>query len=204
VAFNDNYTDHPVADRAEIRYYSLNPAFAGSEYSQTIFDSVIIGILEEGNYTAVVRGKNGAVGNCLVEVYNVDTDYSPGLVNISTRGPVGTGDNVMIAGFVVRGDREKRVLIRGMGPSLAASGVSNPLLDPALEIHGKNGQIAQNNNWRSAQEAEIIAAGFPLTDDRESAVIVPLWPGNYTAIVRGHDNTIGNALVEVYQLPDSN
>lgn len=204
VAFNDNYTDLPLAERDEIRNYSLRPAFSGSEYSQTIFDSVIMAILEEGNYTAVVRGKDGAAGNCLVEVYNVDTDYSPGLVNISTRGPVDTGDNVMIAGFVVRGDREERVLIRGLGPSLAASGVPHPLSDPTLAIYDKNGQIAQNNDWRSVQEQEIIAAGFPLSDGRESAVIASLWPGNYTAIVRGNGDTAGNALVEVYQLPDSN
>ena len=200
VAFNDNYTQLSLAERNEIGSYGLGPP--GS--SQTVFDSVIMTVLEGGNYTAVVRGKNGTVGNCLVEVYNVDTDYSPGLVNISTRGPVDTGDNVMIAGFVVRGDREKRILIRGIGPSLAASGVPQPLSDPALEIHDKNGQIAQNNDWRSAQEQEILSAGFPLSDNRESAVIVSLWPGSYTAIVRGNGNTSGNALVEVYQLPDPN
>jgi hypothetical protein len=162
---------------------------------------VIAVTLPEGSYTAVVRGKDGTSGNCKVEVYNVDTDYSPGLLNISTRGPVGSGDDVMIAGFVIQGDRERRVLVRGLGPSLAASGVANPLSDPVLEIHDQNGQIAANDDWRSDQETEIAAAGFAPGDDRDAAVILSLWPGSYTAIVRGKGNTTGNALVEVFTLP---
>jgi probable HAF family extracellular repeat protein len=198
IAFNDNYTDLPYfPDRNEILGYGLTPGYGGS----LCFDSVIAATLSEGNYTAVVRGKNGGAGNCLVELYNVDTDYSPAVVNISTRGPVGTGDDVMIAGFIIRGDRERRVLIRGIGPSLAGSNVPNPLMDPMLEIHDLNGQIAVNDDWRSDQETEIRAAGFAPGDEREAAVILSLWPGNYTAIVRGKGNTGGNALVEVYALP---
>lgn len=198
IAFNDNYTDLPYfPDRNEILGYGLTPGYGGS----LCFDSVIAATLSEGNYTAVVRGKNGGAGNCLVELYNVDTDYSPAVVNISTRGPVGTGDDVMIAGFIIRGDRERRVLIRGIGPSLAGSNVPNPLMDPMLEIHDLNGQIAVNDDWRSDQETEIRAAGFAPGDEREAAVILSLWPGNYTAIVRGKGNTSGNALVEVYALP---
>lgn len=201
IAFNDNYTDLPYfPDRNEIGIYGLTPAYGG----MTCLDSVIAATLGEGNYTAVVRGKNGVTGNCLVELYNVDTDYSPALVNISTRGPVGTGDDVMIAGFIIRGDRERRVLIRGIGPSLAGSSVPTPLMDPTLEIHDQNGQIAANDDWRSDQEAEIRAAGFAPGDEREAAVILTLWPGNYTAIVRGKADSSGNALVEVYQLPDPN
>ncbi|MEY2497528.1 MAG: hypothetical protein QOD12_1084 [Verrucomicrobiota bacterium] len=199
IAFNDNFTDLPYfPDQNEIGSYGLMPPYGG----QVTRDSVIAMTLGQGNYTAVVRGKDGSSGNCLVEVYNVDTDYTPGLANISTRGPVGTGDDVMIAGFIIRGDRERRVLIRGIGPSLARSGVANPLLDPMLEIHDQNGQIAANDDWRSDQETEIIASGLSPKDDREASVILALWPGSYTAIVRGKGNTNGNALVEVYQLPE--
>jgi probable HAF family extracellular repeat protein len=198
VAFNDNFTDLPYfPDRNEIGLYGLSPPSVSSATG----DSVIAATIPEGSYTAVVRGKNGTSGNCLVEVYNVDTDYSPGLLNISTRGPVGTGDTVMIGGFVIRGDRERRVLVRGIGPSLAQAGVANSLQDPMLEIHDQNEQIAANDDWRSSQEAEIIAAGFAPGDDRDAAVILTLWPGSYTAIVRGKANGTGNALVEVYALP---
>jgi probable HAF family extracellular repeat protein len=198
LAFNDNFTDLPYSpDQSEISSYRLSPPWSGG----TTTDSVIAATLPEGAYTAVVRGKDGTSGNCLVEVYNVDTDYSPGLLNISTRGPVCTGDNVMIAGFIISGDRQRRVLVRGIGPSLAQAGVANPLQDPMLEIHDQDEQIATNDDWRSAQEAEILAAGFAPGDDRDAAVILSLWPGSYTAIVRGKANGTGNALVEVYALP---
>jgi hypothetical protein len=107
----------------------------------------------------------------------------------------------MIAGFIIRGDRERRVLVRGIGPSLAQAGVANPLQDPMLEIHDETEQIAANDDWRSDQEAEILAAGFAPGDDRDAAAILTLWPGSYTAIVRGKANGTGNALVEVYTLP---
>jgi hypothetical protein len=197
LGFNDNFTDLPIPDRDEIGRYRLSPPYGGAPPT----DSVIAAMLPEGSYTAIVRGKDGTSGNCLVEVYNVDTDYSPGLLNISTRGPVGTGDNVMIGGFVIRGDRQRRVLVRGLGPSLAQSGVANPLQDPMVEIHDQNEQVAGNDDWRSDQEAEILAAGLAPGDDRDAAVLLSLWPGSYTAIVRGKANGTGNALVEVYVLP---
>jgi probable HAF family extracellular repeat protein len=200
IAFNDNFSDLPYfPDQNEIGLYGMRPPFPIT--GSVTADSVISVTLPEGNYTAVVRGKGGTSGTALVEVYNVDTDYSPGLLNISTRGPVGTGDNVMIAGIIIRGDRERRILIRGIGPSLAKSGVANPLPDPTLEIHDQNGQIAANDDWRSNQETEISASGFAPGDERDAAVILSLWPGNYTAIVRGKDGATGNALVEVYALP---
>jgi probable HAF family extracellular repeat protein len=200
VASNDNYSDLPFSpDQNEIGSFGLTPPRPPT--GVVTHDSVICVTLPEGSYTAVVRGKDGTSGNCLVEAYNVDTDYSPGLLNISTRGPVGSGDDVMIAGFIIQGDRERRVLVRGLGPSLAASGVANPLSDPMLEIYDQNGQIAGNNDWRSDQETEIATAGFAPGDNRDAAVILSLWPGSYTAIVRGKDNSAGNALVEVFALP---
>lgn len=199
IGFNDNFSDLPYfPDQNEIGGYGMSPPYGGTVTA----DSVIAATLPEGNYTAVVRGKGGTSGTALVEVYNVDTDYSPSLVNISTRGPVGTGDDVMIAGFIIRGDRQRRILIRGMGPSLSGAGVANPVADPMLEIHDQNGQIAVNDNWRSDQETEIRAAGFAPGDEREAAIILSLWPGAYTAIVKGSGSMTGNALVEVYELPD--
>jgi hypothetical protein len=201
IAFNDNFTDLPYSspERVAIESSHLVPPYP----DLLCPDSVITAVLPGGQYTAIVRGKDGTAGNCLVEIYNVDTDYTPGLLNISTRGPVGTGDDVMIAGFIIQGDRERRVIIRALGPSLAGSGVTNALADPTLEIHDANEQIAQNDEWKSDQEVDIRAAGFAPADDHEASVILSLWPGSYTAIVRGKNGAVGNALVEVYALPDS-
>lgn len=194
IVFNDDFDDLPYSVQSEIQGHDLDPPFNQR-------DSVLIATLEPGNYTAVVRGANGGTGNCLVEVYNVDTDYTEALVNISTRGPVEDGDNVMIGGFIIRGDREQRVIVRAIGPSLAGSGVPDALADTTLEIFDQTGRIAENDDWRSQQEAEIISSGLPPGDDRESAVILSLWPGSYTAVLRGKNDTSGNALVEAYQLP---
>ncbi len=197
IAANDDYALLSAADRLIISSHFLEPPWPSNGR-----DSALIVELPAGAYTAVVRGKNGTVGNCLIEVYNIDSDYGPALANISTRGRVRTGDNVLIGGFIIRGDRERRVLVRAIGPSLAGLGVSGALADPTLEIHDRQGRIAQNNDWRELQEAEIIASGLAPNDNREAASIQRLWPGNYTAIVRGNNDTAGNALVEVYELPD--
>ncbi|MEP7078507.1 MAG: DUF1800 family protein, partial [Chthoniobacterales bacterium] len=125
------------------------------------------------------------------------------LGNISTRGDVLTGDAVMIGGFIVRGDISKRMIVRATGPSLNASGVplAGRLLDPILELHdGTGALIAQNDSWRSTQQAEIQASTIAPTDDREPALVATLAPGNYTAVVRGVGATSGIALIEVYDL----
>ena len=141
-----------------------------------------------------------------------DTSPLPGsqLSNISTRAFVQTGDNVMIGGFIVQGIQSKQVIIRGIGPELTQYGVPNALSNPTLELHdGTGALIASNDNWvttiiggiiTSNQVREIQASGYAPRDGRESAIIADLPPGNYTAIVRGVDNTIGVALVEVYDL----
>ena len=120
------------------------------------------------------------------------------MANISTRGLVQTGDNVIIGGFIVAGTLDDTVLIRAIGPSLPVAG---SLADPMLELHDVNGTtIASNDNWRDSQEAEIEATGIPPTDDAESAILSTLTPGAYTAIVRGVGDTTGVALVEAYNL----
>ena len=106
-----------------------------------------------------------------------------------------------MARFIIGGTQPIEILIRALGPSLTALGISGALPDPLLELHGSDGSlIADNDNWRDTQEAEIIATGIPPSDDKESAIVGTLAPGNYTAIVRGVNNTTGVALVEVYNL----
>ena len=132
------------------------------------------------------------------------------LGNISTRGFVQTGDNVMIGGFIVQGTGAKRVVIRAIGPELTQHGITNPLADPTLELHNATGAlIGFNDNWQttilggvitSDQVSDIQNSGHVPTAASESAIIANLTPGNYTAIVRGVNNTTGVGLVEVYDL----
>jgi hypothetical protein len=149
-------------------------------------------------------------GVALVEVYDLSTDASSILRNISSRAFVQTGDNVMIGGFIVPGTATKRVIVRAIGPDLTRYGVPNALADPTLELHDSNGAlIASNNNWMqtiiggiitSNQFREIHDSGYAPSDGRESAIIADLPAGNYTAIVRGVNNMMGVALVEIYDL----
>ncbi|MDQ3120717.1 MAG: DUF1800 family protein [Verrucomicrobiota bacterium] len=167
-------------------------------------DAALIATLNVGNYTAVVRGVSDAVGVALVEVYDLDGPQATArFANISTRGRVQTGDDVMIGGFILRGDLPKRMIMRVRGPTLSLNGTPIPgrLDDPTLELFDGNGQrISENDSWRSAQEAEIAASSIPPTDDREPAIVVSLNPGNYTAIVRGKNGTSGVGLIEFYDL----
>jgi hypothetical protein len=141
-----------------------------------------------------------------VEVYDVDQTLGPILANISTRGFVDMGDNVMIGGFIVGPTNTglADVLIRAIGPSLADFGIANPLLDPVLELHDSNGAIlTTNDNWKDTQQMEIEATQLQPTNDSESAILQTLAPGAYTAIVRGVADTTGVGLVEVYNLPNT-
>jgi uncharacterized delta-60 repeat protein len=152
-------------------------------------------------YTAIVRGVNGSTGIGVVEAYDLDGSVDSKLANISTRGLVQTGNNVLIAGTIVLGQSAQKVIIRAIGPSLTIGG---KLLDPTLQLVDANGvQVAFDDNWRTGgQEAEIIATTIPPTNDFESAIVATL-PGNgasYTAVVRGANDTTGIAVVEVYAL----
>ena len=161
-------------------------------------ESAILQTLAPGAYTAIVRGVNNETGIALVEAYDLDRTTDAKLANISTRGLVQTGDDVMIGGFIVLGSQNERVIVRAIGPSLPVTG---KLADPVLELHNSDGFLfASNDNWRDTQEDEIILTGIPPTNDAESAIVATLAPGSYTAIVRGVANTQGVALVEAYGL----
>ena len=163
-------------------------------------ESAILATLNPGSYTAIVRGVNNTTGVALVEAYDLDTTVTSRLTNISTRGLVQTNSNVMIAGVIVQTSSEK-VIVRALGPTLASFGITNPLADPTLELHDANGSLlASNDNWKTTQQTEITASGYAPPNDLESAIVSTLAPGNYTAIVRGVNNTTGVALVEVYAL----
>ena len=166
-------------------------------------ESAILRTVAPGAYTAIVRGKAGSSGIGLVEVYDLDQTAKSKLANIATRGFVDTDDNVMIGGFIVGGNGQAngRAVIRAIGPSLGAVGITNALQDPTLELHDANGStLMVNDDWQSSQQAEIEATGLAPTDVRESAMVTSLPDGNYTAIVRGKNNTTGVAVVEVYSV----
>lgn len=191
---NDNWRD---TQEAEIQATGIPPT--------NDLESAIVATLDPGAYTAIVRGKNDGTGVGLVEAYDLysGSTAESQFLNISTRGFVDVGQNVMIGG-IIAGPSDAgsgRVLVRAIGPSLSAVGVPNALQDPILELHNSSGSvIASNDNWRETQEHAIEATGIPPTNDYEAAIFYVLSPGSYTAVVRGADNGIGVGLVEVYNL----
>lgn len=168
------------------------------------FESALIRTVQPGNYTAVLRGKGETSGVGMVEVYDLSVGPNSRLGNISTRGLVSTGDNVMIAGFIVgnNGGGGTTVVLRAIGPSFALSSIPDALPDPILDLRDADGTLLDSNDdWHSAIEADSIrAADLAPSDDRESALYRSLGPGNYTAIVRGKGSASGVALVEVYDI----
>jgi hypothetical protein len=165
-------------------------------------ESAIIATLSpNSSHTAVIRGVEDTSGIALAEVYDLDNGAAAAkLANISTRGFVQSGDDVMIGGFIVR-NPSGRVIIRALGPSLQSFGVPNALPDPLLELHDASGTIlASNDNWRSDQEAEIIATTIPPLQDLEAGIVMTLPTGAYTAIIRDANSETGVGLIEVYDL----
>ncbi len=193
IGFNDNWKDSP--ERAEIEATTIPPSHD--------FESAIVRTLNPGPYTAIMRGKNDTTGVGLVEVYDLDTSANAKLANISTRGLVQSGDNVMIAGTILVGQTgsSRRAIIRAIGPSLTVNG---KLADPALELIDGNGTIVRaNDNWKSDQRTEIEATGLAPTNNAESALEHFVAPGPYTAVVRGAGGSTGVAVVEVYALDNA-
>lgn len=167
-------------------------------------ESAILRWLGPGSYTAVLKGANNGSGNALVEVYDFDDDLTAArLSNLSTRCFVQKGDDVVIAGVIVNGSKPQRLVIRGIGPSLAAPPFNVPqaLVDPFLDLRdGNGGSVFINDNWQDTQEAQIQLTGLAPSKASESAIDVTVSPGNYTAILSGKNGASGNALVEVYAL----
>jgi len=156
--------------------------------------------LPPGAYTAIVSGLNGGTGVSVVGVFEVDHPETP-LVNISTRGRVGTGENVLIGGLVIQGTAPKTVAITATGPSLSAFGVTSPLANPTLTIVRSSDQsvVATNDDWQTdANAAQLQASGFAPSDPRESGLLLTLPPGAYTAIVSGVNGTTGISVIGVF------
>lgn len=165
-------------------------------------DAALVATLPPGVYTTVLHGKNGGTGIALVELYDLDRAADSRLANISTRGAVEGGDNVLIAGVIARGDTTRKVVIRALGPSLAAAGVEGVLPYPKLQLYDRNGTlVTENSSWLAGDAAELTDLGLAPTEDEEPALIAELLPTTYTAVVRGRKSTTGVALVEVYEVP---
>ncbi len=167
-------------------------------------ESALVATLAPAGYTAIVKGKDGATGLALVEVYDLDDAADSQLGNISTRSSIQSGENVAIGGFILGGaEKGAEVVIRAVGPSLSDQGVANALPDSTLELHDKDGALlASNDNWQDdpAQAAQILAAGFAPHDDLEAVILTTLPPGLYSAIVSGKGGATGIGLVEIYNL----
>ncbi|MGI8889280.1 MAG: hypothetical protein ACR2G0_00650 [Chthoniobacterales bacterium] len=168
-------------------------------------ESALIATLDPGSYTVILRGVGETEGVGLVELYDLDQQPAFGeLTNISTRGQVGAGENVLIGGIIVEEGEAGHLIVRALGPSLMDEGVSAGLLNPTLELYDSSGvQLAANDDWAddATQAAQIEAEGLAPTASRESALSVALEPGNYTAVVRSKENDVtGVALVEFYKL----
>ncbi len=192
---NNNWRDDPIQE-ALIKATGIPPT--------DDLESAIDATLAPGAYTAIVSGLANTSGVALVEVYDLDPAGPSKLGNISTRAFVGTGDDVLIAGFILGGSNGyDTIVVRGIGPSLTSSGVPNPLANPTLEVRDANGVTAfTNNDWQdnSDQAAYLTAAGLALTNDLEAGLVWSLPPGAYTAVLAEANNGTGIGLVEVYDL----
>jgi pectin methylesterase-like acyl-CoA thioesterase len=192
ITANDNWRDDE-ASASELTTMGLMPADDA--------ESALIITLLPGHYTAVIGGNNGTTGMALVEVYDGDLAADSQLANLSTRGFVGTDDHVLIGGFVIGGNGRAngRVVIRALGPSLSAFGITGALQDPVLALKNANGStVISNDDWQESQEMEINQTGLAPTGVHESALVTSLSDGNYTAIVSGENGATGVAVVEVY------
>jgi hypothetical protein len=191
VAFNDNWK---FSQADEIIATGIPPS--------DDHEAAVLTALSPGSYTAIVKGSHGATGVALVEIYDLTGTSTGQLSNISTRGFIDGGDHVMIAGFILAGGSGgSKVIVRALGPSLAAAGIDQALTDPTLELRDGNGVlITSNDNWKDTQQTEIEATGIAPPDDREAAIVASLPSGPYTAILAGRGGAIGIGLVEIYNL----
>jgi hypothetical protein len=196
LATNDDWKVRPdnSSQQAEIEATGLAPS--------NDKESAVVTTLPANNagYTAVLRGKDNSTGIGLVEVYDLDVAANSKLANISTRGLVESGDNVLIGG-VIPSKGLTKVVVRAIGPSLASFGITNPLLDPTLELYDDSGTpVASNDDWQTSQKEDIEESALAPNDSRECAIFAALPAGNYTAVVRGKNGATGIAVVEAYNV----
>lgn len=192
IAVNDNWKDTQQSQIAAANFAPKDDR-----------ESAIVATLAPGVYTAIARGAGGTTGVVLVEIYDFDQSANSRLANVSARGYVDLGDNVLIGGAIVGGGNGglNLVVTRALGPSLGNAGVQNAMQDPVLELHNQEGTLLDSNdNWKEGNQRAITDSGLAPSDDREAAIFAVLPPGAYTAIVRGKNNTTGVALVEFYTL----
>jgi hypothetical protein len=193
LAQNDNWQDNSVqaVELASLGLAPLDP-----------MEPAIVASLESGTYTAIMAGKDESTGIGLLEIYEADPQSTAQLANISTRGFVQLGDNVMIGGFILSdtGDNSA-VIVRGIGPSLRQFGLRDPLADPNLALYDSNGSLLiANDNWEAhpTQAAQLSAQGLAPEDSLEAGVFILLSPGAFTAILKGNDGGVGLGLLEIY------
>lgn len=192
IATNDNWKD---TQATEIQATGLQPTQDR--------EAAILKTVAPGAYTVVVRDAANRPGVGLVEVFDLTASQESKLVNMSTRGFVQAGENMMIAGVIVQGASAKNLVVRALGPSLAAHGVSEALADPVLTIYDSQGAVVvMNDDWRESQQTELQSMELAPIAEAESAVFRTLAPGAYTAIVQGKNGSSGNALVELYSVDD--
>jgi hypothetical protein len=182
-------------------------AFGAGSRDSAIYNAAI----PSGSYSIQIAGKGGATGIALAEIYDATPSASfaaatPRLVNVSARTQVGTGDNILIAGFVVGGATPVRVLVRAVGPTLGVFGVGGALADPKLEVYNAAAKIGENDNWAGSAALKtafgsVAAFAFSADNSADAALVATLQPGSYTVQVSGVNATTGVALVELYELP---
>jgi hypothetical protein len=195
IVANDNWQDDP-AQAAQLTAMGLS--FQDSREA-----GIVASLLPGASYTTILAGKNGGTGVGLVEVYDTNHEADSQLANISTRGFVQTGSNVMIGGFILAGNSNTNVAIRGIGPSLGPLGLSPVLVDPTLELHDGNGTLlVSNDNWQDdpVSASQLSALGLAPADPAESGIHVSLAPGAFTAILAGKNGGTGIGLVEIYNV----
>jgi hypothetical protein len=192
VATNDNWQSNP--NHSVVESNGLAPG--------NLLESAIAPTLSPDAYTVIVSGKKAGTGIGLVELYDLSPVSNSQLANISTRGAVGTGDDVLVSGFIVGDVGSATVVVRALGPSLASGGVSGVLDDPILTIYDINGStIAGNDNWQdNINSPDVEKNGLAPTNPLESAIVLHLPAGAYTAVVSGAVDSNGIGLVEVYDL----
>jgi hypothetical protein len=194
ITSNDNWKESPQRSQIE-----------GTVFQPTDDrESVIVATLPPATYTVILEGVGQTSGIGLIEIYDNNQATDSALANISTRGFVQTGNEVMIGGFILGGNNnETRIAVRALGPSLGNYGLANVLADPTLELHNANGTImVSNDDWQSdpVSAAQLTANGLALPNAKESGIFTSLAPGQFTAIVAGKNGGVGIALVEIYNL----